>query len=271
MCQRFRFMSFDWSTFLREIAHLPHGIRSVVSTIVGKTWDRGDPYPDDDHVLARIGEVTLRHWRKIRSQIVDLFDISNGFWRHHLIEEARAFAEGHAKPRRPQRPTKYAFVGKNPRKINDPPPRNSNALSPEEGDIARPDVRENAPAATPASPSPLSRKRPGAGKKRPKPQPAKRRVWPPKTALPDDWMPSPAGIAYAQSKGLTDAQIRHELEVFAWHHRQPDKRFADWGARWCEWLCRAPQFAQRRDRAAEQQQIDASILRAAMRSTARAA
>jgi uncharacterized protein YdaU (DUF1376 family) len=239
MCQRFRFMSLDWSTFLREIAHLPHDIRSVVATIVGKTWDRGDPYPDDDHVLARIGEVTLRRWRKIRSQIVELFDISNGFWRHHLVEEARAFAEGQAKPRRPQRPTKYAFVGKNRRKINDPPSCNGNALSPEEGDIARPDVRENAPAASPTAPPSFARKRQRKGK------PANRRAWPPKTTLAADWLPTAADIAFAEQRGHDHAVIAREAQSFADYHRAHGSRIADCGAAWRRWVNRINDFQPR--------------------------
>jgi hypothetical protein len=244
-----------------------------------KTLGRcGGRLPADISRLTKALHLDVRKVRRLWAEVKDRFIVAGEWVRHRIVDEAIERLE---KAR--LRPDFGPKCPRNPRKTNEPAANRDNPMSPQERSHREspPDVREDAPAAAPASIPLRSRKR-GKGKQRPKPQPAKRRSWPPKVAtspLPDDWMPSPAGIAFAHSKGLTDVQIRHELDVFAFHHRKLDSRFADWGAAWCGWVLRAPKFAQhnRRDRAAERaeqraestRRSDEAIFRAAQRSAAR--
>ncbi len=138
MCRRFPYMAMPWGELVPQLAELPHEAIAAVTLLIGKTWERGDPFRDDDHLLARVTGFTLRTWRrKIRPAIEGLFDLADGFWRHPLIERARAHAEGRAPVRRH---AKSRFVRKNRSNFNDPPSQkreNQRTLFPKEGEIER--------------------------------------------------------------------------------------------------------------------------------------
>lgn len=210
---------------------------AFMSLVLG--FDRGKPYADDESE-ARAVHVQPRRLRRVKIGAPDLFRLFEG-----IGAKARQRLECRGKSEEI-----FRSRPKTAAKSTPPEQKEDIPMSPQERSHREspPDVREDAPAAAPASAPPQSRKRPGTGKKRPKPRPAKRRAWPPKAAtspLADDWMPTPAGIAYAHSKGLTDADISRELDRFANHHRAKGSRFADWHAGWRGWIDRVDDFKPR--------------------------
>jgi uncharacterized protein YdaU (DUF1376 family) len=50
-------------------------------------WDQQHPLVNDDRVLSRLAGVTLRTWKKLRSGISRLFDVSSGQWRLRWLDE----------------------------------------------------------------------------------------------------------------------------------------------------------------------------------------
>jgi hypothetical protein len=256
-----RYFSRNMAAFAAEKAQIGRdpAARGLFQDIIDALAERGGQLPDDDEKLARLLDYHLRTFRRLWAKVKQVFIVAGGCVRHRLVDQALGFfAKQRGNPSPKPLKTNSAAVRKD-----------SNPLSDRESDRGSPpDVREDAPAATPASPPLRSRKRP---------RPTKRRAWPSKAAtspLPDNWMPNPAGIAFAQSKGLTNAEINFELERFEFHHRKSREQWADWGAAWCGWIVLAPRFAERRrtrdeQRAESTRRSDEAIYRAAQRSAAR--
>lgn len=60
--------------------------------------------------------------------------------------------------------------------------------------------------------------------------------------LPDDWLPSPANIAYAESKGFVGDMLSRQIEDFRdyWHARAgPNALKLDWSKTWATWIRKA--------------------------------
>jgi uncharacterized protein YdaU (DUF1376 family) len=202
-----------------------------------KTFIRGKAFADDE-AAARALHMQARRLCRVKDQFDGFFEFAA-----ELVTKARQRFECRAKSE-----LNSNFSPKNQAKSTPPEQKEDIPMSPQERSHREspPDVRE-APADAPASTSLRSGKR-GKRKQRPKPQPAKRRTWPPKTAnlpLPDDWMPSPAGIAYALSKGLTDADISRQLDRFANHYRANEAKRANWHFVWCGWIDRIGDYEPR--------------------------
>jgi hypothetical protein len=211
-----------------------------------KTFIRGKAFADDE-AAARALHLQARRLCRVKDQFGELFEMAA-----ELVTKARQRLECRGKSKlnenlRPKNSAKStaAVQMKNP-------------ISPEEGDIGRPDVRENAPSATPTNPPPASRKRPGTGKKRPKP----RRTWPPKAPLPDDWTPTAADVTHAMQEGYDHVVIAREAQSFADYYAAHGTRLADIGAAWRRWVDRIDDFKPRGRR--EPPSIAAAILAGCM-------
>jgi hypothetical protein len=209
-----------------------------------KTLGRcGGRLPADISRLTKALHLDVRKVRRLWAEVKDRFIVAGGWVRHRIVDEA---IERLDKAR--LRPDFSPKCPRNPLKTHEPAANRDNPMSPQERSHREspPDVRE-APADAPARPPLRSRKR-GKGKQRPKPQPAKRRSWPPKVAtspLPDEWMPSAAGIAYALSKGLTHDDISRQLDRFANHYRANEAKRANWHFVWCGWIDRIGDYEPR--------------------------
>ncbi len=62
------------------------------------------------------------------------------------------------------------------------------------------------------------------------------------TRLPEDWMPSPANIAYAESKGFFGIDLERQVEDFRdyWMSKSgQDATKLDWSKTWATWIRRA--------------------------------
>lgn len=69
----------------------------------------------------------------------------------------------------------------------------------------------------------------------PKAEPAPARA----TRLASGWLPGPAGVAYAQNKGLSDEELNREIEKFANYWTAKSGQGAtkrDWPATWRNWV-----------------------------------
>jgi hypothetical protein len=251
----FRYMSIDTEDRSIEDARMSWEARGAFDALRTAIWRHGGSLPNDDETIAGEIRMHLRTWRRLRPQLEPLCEVREGTWRLRQVDRALQHAECHAKAAGMRR--KSEISPKEPElnfakslKTDDLPAHKGNGNpieTPRGASIGSPsDVRE-APADAPASPPLRSRKR-GKGKQRPKPQPAKRRSWPPKVAtspLPDEWMPSAAGIAYALSKGLTHDDISRQLDRFANHYRANEAKRANWHFVWCGWIDRIGDYEPR--------------------------
>lgn len=101
-------------------------------------------------------------------------------------------------------------------------PRNCNGAVP-------PDGPPPLPPETPLNPPPLNPPSRHTGRAR-------------ATRLPDDWLPSPANIAYAESRGFVDDMLSRQIEDFRdyWHARAgPNALKLDWSKTWATWIRKA--------------------------------
>jgi uncharacterized protein YdaU (DUF1376 family) len=195
-----------------------------------KTFIRGKAFADDE-AAARALHMQVRRLCRVKDQFDEFFGFAS-----KLVTKARRRFECRTKSE-----LNSNFSPKNPIKSASAS-QMKNSIDPKEGIYREAaDGREDAPPAAPADPFRVSRKRQRIGKKRPKP----RRTWPPKAPLPDGWMPGPAGIAYALSKGLTNDDVRRELDRFTNHSRAHGTRFADVDAGWRRWVDRVDDFRPR--------------------------
>ena len=63
-----------------------------------------------------------------------------------------------------------------------------------------------------------------------------------KTALPQNWRPSDAGIDFAFHHGMTGDRLDDEIAHFAAHHRRRGTLSSDWEADWQVWALNDKQF-----------------------------
>jgi len=63
-----------------------------------------------------------------------------------------------------------------------------------------------------------------------------------KTALPDDWTVSDAGVEYAERHGFDARELPDLVERFRNHHTSRRNLMADWDAAWRTWIDKEPEF-----------------------------
>lgn len=86
-------------------------------------WRNGPP-PDDDDVLRQITKLDKARWKKARTALQGMFQISNGVWKHKRVEEELRRAKEHA-----ERRSKKAKTAAEARWANAPSNARSNARS----------------------------------------------------------------------------------------------------------------------------------------------
>ncbi len=78
--------------FMADTASLSMEALGCYTQIICATWRRNaDPFPDDDHELARLCRLTPTRWRAIRPALVRFFDIGDGTWRQKRLEKEWEF------------------------------------------------------------------------------------------------------------------------------------------------------------------------------------
>ena len=74
--------------YLADTKHLTIEQHGAYLMILMVTWrNNGAPLVDDNVRMARILGITKKNWLKIRSTLVEFFDLSDGFWRQKKLEE----------------------------------------------------------------------------------------------------------------------------------------------------------------------------------------
>ncbi len=77
-----------WADFFIKTDHLNNEEQWAYAKLLAKTWLRNCvPLPDVDHDIARLLNMGIRRWRKIRSRIEPFFDLSDGTWRQPHLED----------------------------------------------------------------------------------------------------------------------------------------------------------------------------------------
>lgn len=88
-----------WGSYAKKTGHFGALLHGAYLMLIKHYWCSGAPLPDDDTQLWRIATCDgIGQWRKVaRPMIAPLFDIRDGLWFHHKVEEeltkARAFIE----------------------------------------------------------------------------------------------------------------------------------------------------------------------------------
>ncbi|KKL11339.1 hypothetical protein LCGC14_2546830 [marine sediment metagenome] len=79
-------MDFYPGDYLRDTAHLTTQEHGAYLLLIFHYWGRFSPPKDDDVMLARIINISLRQWKRIRPVIQEFFDVRDGKWFHYRIE-----------------------------------------------------------------------------------------------------------------------------------------------------------------------------------------
>lgn len=87
-----RWMPLYIGEYLADTMHLSISEHGAYILLMMDYWIKGPP-PDDDRVLATITKTSKVQWKKIRTNLVSFFSISDdGFWRHKRIDAELANA-----------------------------------------------------------------------------------------------------------------------------------------------------------------------------------
>lgn len=76
-----------WADFFSKTDHLSNEEQWAYAKLLAKTWLRnGQPFPDEPHDLARLLNMGVKRWLKMRERIAPFFDLSDGTWRQPRLE-----------------------------------------------------------------------------------------------------------------------------------------------------------------------------------------
>jgi uncharacterized protein YdaU (DUF1376 family) len=76
------------SDFFTKTDHLSNKEQWAYLKLMMKTWARNcKPMPDSDHDIARLLDMSLKEWRRIRPRVALFFDLSESTWRQHHLED----------------------------------------------------------------------------------------------------------------------------------------------------------------------------------------
>jgi uncharacterized protein YdaU (DUF1376 family) len=76
-----------WSDFFTKTDHLNNEEQWAYAKLMAKTWLRNcEPLPDVDSDIARLLNMGIKRWLKIRRRIEPFFDLSNATWRQPHLE-----------------------------------------------------------------------------------------------------------------------------------------------------------------------------------------
>lgn len=90
-----------WADFFNKTDHLSNAEQWAYAKLLAKTWLRNcRPIPDNDKDVARLLDLSLGQWLKIRPRIAPFFDLSQGTWRQPRLEEEFEFVKKRAEQSR---------------------------------------------------------------------------------------------------------------------------------------------------------------------------
>ena len=75
------------SDYLADAAHLSTIEHGAYLLLIMNYWQKGKPLPNDDAKLARIVQLRIQNWKKIKSTISEFFIVSDQEWHHKRIEK----------------------------------------------------------------------------------------------------------------------------------------------------------------------------------------
>lgn len=88
------FMPLYVSDYLADTPHLSTAENGAYMLLIMTYWQRGKPLPVDDKKLARIARATPEEWAVLREEVMDLFTLDEGVYRHKRIDDELEKAAG---------------------------------------------------------------------------------------------------------------------------------------------------------------------------------
>jgi uncharacterized protein YdaU (DUF1376 family) len=85
-------MPIYWGDYLKDTGHLGAAEHGAYLLMIGHYWCTGEPLPNSDPLLAKITRQALGKWRGMREVLAAFFEINEGGWHHHRVEEEMASA-----------------------------------------------------------------------------------------------------------------------------------------------------------------------------------
>lgn len=76
-----------WADFFSKTDHLTNAEQWAYAKLLAKSWLRNCRwFPDEPNDIARLLNMTLERWLKIRPRLAPFFDLSGGTWRQEHLE-----------------------------------------------------------------------------------------------------------------------------------------------------------------------------------------
>jgi len=195
-------MSFHIGDYRKDTGHLRAAEHGAYLLLIMHYWTKGG-LPDDDRQLAAIACMSDREWKQARPILQAFFQEG---WKHKRVEQELVVAQ-----EKYERRSRAGVSGADARwhcHAN----ANGNANS-----------NRNASAMA-------NRKQPITDNQIIESRARARRA---KVPLPDNFVPDREP---ARSLGWTESKIDQEIERFQNSARAHDRKYADWGAAWRNWL-----------------------------------
>jgi len=73
--------------YLADTMHLTAEEHGAYLLIIFNYWQSGKPLADSNKLLSSVCSTTVERWLEIRSTVEEFFEVKNGLWTHHRIEE----------------------------------------------------------------------------------------------------------------------------------------------------------------------------------------
>ncbi len=205
-----------WADFFSKTDHLSNEEQWAYAKLLAKTWLRnGRPFPDEPRDLARLLNMGVKRWLKIRDRLAPFFDLSRGTWRQQRLENE--FLEV---TRRREISRSNGSLGGRPLLVL------NNGIRNPAGSF-----QDNLDETTHTHSHTYKKESPSVSPPGRKP---KRKA--PAHAIVEAWQPDDRDRDYARSKGHDDQWIEEQAEFFRDHHLKHGKLFCDWNACWRTWV-----------------------------------
>lgn len=191
--------------YLADTGHLTTIEHGAYLLLLMAMWRAGGSLPNDDKRLMRFAHLNAGQWQRIRSTIMEFFNVEGDQIVQGRLTDELAFVRQHRAKQSNNARAKY-------RKNNNSPPA-----------MGVPNVSQTAaPTPTPISNTSSLRSDVAA-----KPKKASR--------IPDDFRPD---LEWATSQGLTSSQANTEASKFRdyWAGKGANATKTDWPATWRNWV-----------------------------------
>ena len=73
-------MPMFWADFFADTEHLSPDAAHAHLFLIGHAWLRGAKLVDDDRALSRMARMSLKKWLSMRTEVLSLWSLSEGFW-----------------------------------------------------------------------------------------------------------------------------------------------------------------------------------------------